>query len=106
VNVLGDRANLVVGEAAEGLGDQLEVVGEVRRPGPVLHALVGQRLEERGLPVRLDEIHRAGERVGRDRPLAAAGQRTGRDVVHRVGDVRACEQRLDLAVLAVRAHHA
>ena len=41
----------------------------------------------------------------RNRPLAAAGQRAGRNVVQRVGDVRAREQRLDFAVLPVRAHH-
>ena len=38
VHVLGDGADLVVGEAAERLGDELEVVGEMRRAGAVLHA--------------------------------------------------------------------
>ena len=47
--------DLVLGEAAERVGDELEVVGEVRRPGAVLRALVGERFEERGIAVRGDE---------------------------------------------------
>src|SRR5262249_7114061 len=100
------RPDLVFGEAAERLGDQLEVIGEVRRPGPVLHALVGERLEERRRAVRGNELHGADQRVRRDRPVCAARQRSARDVVQRVRDVRARQQRLDLAVLAVRTHDA
>ena len=107
VHVLGDGPDLVLGEAAERLGDELEVVGEVRRAGAVLHALVGERFEERGRPVLGDERHRAGEGVARRRPTPARG-RAARVATScdRVGDVRAGEHRLDLAVLAVRAHDA
>ena len=51
VHVLGDRTDLVLGEAPERLGDELEVVGEVGRAGAVLRALLAERLEERGRAV-------------------------------------------------------
>ena len=52
VHVLGDGADLVVGETPERVGDELEVGAEVRRSGAVLRALVGERFEERGGAVR------------------------------------------------------
>ena len=48
VHVLGDGADLVLGEAAERLGRELEVVGQVARAGARLLEGRGDRLEELG----------------------------------------------------------
>ncbi len=106
MHVFGVGADLVFGEAAERLTDELEVVGEMRRSGAVLHALVGERFEELGRAVFGDERHRRRERVALGAPRLAAPERASGDIVHRVGHVRAGEHRLHLAVLAVTAHDA
>ena len=78
VHVLGDGADLVVGEAPERLGDELEVGAEVRRPGAVLRALVGERLEEAGRAVRGDEVVRGRERGRVDAPEVLAADEARR----------------------------
>ena len=101
VHVLGDRADLVLGEAVEGLGRELEVVGEVAGPGAGAVERAADRLEELGGAVRLDERERRRERARRvDAPHRLAAEELGAEVGDRVGDERAREQRLDLAVLA------
>ena len=77
VDVLGDGPDLVVGEAAEGLGHELEVVGEMRRTGSVLDALVGERLEERRVAVRGDELVGRRQRRGIDAPRSRRARRAG-----------------------------
>ena len=72
VHVLGDGADLVVGEAAERVGDELEVGAEVRRAGAVLRALVGERFEEGRRAVRGDEVVRGRERRRDRRPRASS----------------------------------
>ena len=76
-------------------------------PVPCLTHWSASALEERRIAVLARRTASRRERVGLDAPdrVAARGCRR-RDVVHRVGDVRACEHRLDLAVLAVAAHDA
>ena len=69
-----DGPDLVVGEAAERLGDELEVGAEVGRAGAVLRALVGERLEERGRAVRGDEVVRGREHRGIDAPELLRGR--------------------------------
>ena len=102
--MLGDGPDLVFGEAAEGLADELEVVREVGGPAAVLDAVVGQAFEEGRRPVLGDEGHCICEGVTLDAPCLAATEHAGRNIVHRVGDIGTGEHRLDLAVLAITAH--
>ena len=63
-------------------------------------------LEELGRAVRLDERQRVGERSSTSTPHVASRPSTFAPRSHdRVGDVRAGEHRLVLAVLAVPEHH-
>ena len=73
VDVLGDRADLVLGEAVERLAHQLEVVVEVRRTGAVARELVGERLEELGRPVLRHEVARRSQSRRRRRPRSRRG---------------------------------
>ena len=75
-------------------------------PVPCFAHCSASRVEELGRAVRGDERQRRRERRRRRRPTSRSRpmQRV-RDVGDRVGDVRAREHRLDLAVLAVVAHH-
>ena len=75
-------------------------------PLPCLTHWSASAFEEFRRPVLRHERHRARQRVAFDAPDLAPAQHPRGDVVDRVGDVRAREHRLDLAVLAVAAHHA
>ncbi len=77
VHVLGDGADLVVGEAPERVGDELEVGAEMGRAGAVLRALVGERFEELGRAVRGDEVVRGRERGRIDAPELLPADRGG-----------------------------
>ncbi len=104
MDVLGDGADLVVGEAAERVGDQLEVVGEVGRSRAVLRALLTERVEELGRAVRLDERQRRRELRDIHAPCGRSAEHPGGDVGDRVRDVRARQHRFHFAVLPVGAH--
>ena len=104
MHVLGRGADLVVGETAEGVRDELEVVVEVGRPGAVLGALVRERFEEGGRPVLGDEVVRGREVGGVDAPQHLPADEPRGDVGDRVGDESTRQHRLDLAVLGVAAH--
>ena len=84
VDVLGDRRELLVGEAAEGVLHHLEVAVEVA--GPVG---VGQRRRGTRGAVGRDELAGAVERVGADAPLGLAAEDLAGQVGHGVGDERA-----------------
>ena len=68
VDVLRDRPHLLGGETVERLADELEIVGQVRGPGPVSGEAGGDRLEELGRAALGDEVERGLERVGRHAP--------------------------------------
>ncbi len=106
VHVLGDGADLVVREAPERVGDQLEVGAEVGRAGAMLRALVGERLEEGGGTVGGDEVVRGREHPRIDAPEGLATDEARDDVADRVGHVGPRQHRFDLAVLGVPAHDA
>ena len=96
VHVLGVGADLVCGEAVERVGDQGEVLVQVR----VAWGL-GERGEERGVARRSEELadRRHPARLDAEHRLPADGPR--REVGERVGDERAREPGLGVAVRAV-----
>ena len=99
VDVLGDRADLLVGEAPEGVLHQLEVGVEVAGA-----AAVGQRGQERRLAVGGDELAGVVERAGLDAPLGLAAEQLGGQLGDGVGDEGAGHRGLDVALLAVGEH--
>lgn len=100
MDVFGDGDDAVVGEAAEGLGDQLQVFVEVPRGVDL-----GERGDRVGRAVRGDELTGRVECAVPDAPELLAPVDARREVVHGVGDVRAREPRLGLALGAVVEHH-
>jgi hypothetical protein len=95
VDVLGDRADLVLGEAPERVLHELEVVVEVAGAGALDR---GQEL--RG-PVGRHERAGGVERVRRDAPVGLAPVELGRHVGHGVGGEGAGDRRLLVALGAV-----
>jgi hypothetical protein len=79
VDVLGDRADLVVGEAAERVPHQLEVVVEVAGPGAV------DRRQERRIAKGRHEQPRIVEGGGVDAPGTLPPVQPSRHVGHRIG---------------------
>ena len=96
VDVLGDRLDLVLGEAAERVLHHLHVAVEVAGA-----LLVGELGEELGGAVGADERQRIGEGVGLDAPLVLTTEDADGDVVDGVGDEGAGDAGLDVALPAV-----
>ena len=96
VDVLGDRGDLVLGEAAEGVLHHLEVAVEVAGAGGV-----GERGQELRGPVGGDELTGAVEHARLDAPLGLAAEQLGHELADGVGDVGAGDLALDLALGAV-----
>ena len=101
VDVLGDRLELLVGEAAEGVLHQLEVVVEVAGA-----LLPGERGEERRVAVGGAEGAGAVEGAGLDAPRGLAAEELAGQLADGVGDEGAGDLRLELAVGAVVEHRA
>ena len=80
MDVLGVRADYLLGEAAEGGGDHLHLVVEVQRSG-----LLGQRGHELGGAKLLEERMRRLQRRDLDPPRGFAAGDAGDQVVHHVG---------------------
>jgi hypothetical protein len=101
VDVLGDRLELVVGEAPERVLHELEVVVEVARA-----LLAGERREERRVAVGAAEVARAVEGAGLDPPHGLPAEQPAGQLPDGVGDERAGDLGLELAVGAVVEHRA
>ena len=99
VDVLGDRLELVLGEAAEGVLHQLEVVVEV--PGALLP---GERGEEGRVAVGGAEGAGAVEGADLDAPRGLAPEEPAGQLADGVGHEGAGDLRLELAVGAVVEH--
>jgi hypothetical protein len=96
VDVLGDRADLVLREPAERVLDELEVAVEVARA-----VLPGERREERRIAIGREELARLVEGAHVYAPRVLAPEHPRREVVHRIGHERARDARLDLALGAI-----
>ena len=80
MDLLGDRADLLVGEATEGVLDHLEVLVEVARP-----FLAGQAREEGRVAVGGDETPGVVEGARLDAPVGLAAERHGSQVADGLG---------------------
>ena len=96
VHVLGLRGDDVGGEGAERVLHELHVGVEVPWPGRL-----GEPGEELGVAVRREERVGAVERVRLDAPQRLAPGESRDQVVHRVGDERAGDAGLGVALAAV-----
>ena len=96
MDVLGDRLQLLVGEATEGVLHHLEVVVEVT--GAVV---LGQRGEKGRVAVGAHELTGLVERTGLDTPLALASVELGHELADRVGHEGTGEPILDLTLRSV-----
>ncbi len=96
VDVLGVRGDDVVGERAERVLHHLHVVTEVTWTG-----LVGEGTHEVRIPVGDHEVVRPRQRHRVDAPQLLAADQLADEVVHDVGDERARDPGLDVALGAV-----
>ena len=100
MDVLGDRTDLVLGEPPERVLHHLEVVVEVARAG-----VAGELGEELRVAVRGDERKRVRiECRCVDAPCRLPSEQLGGQLGDGVGDERAGELRLDVALVAVVEH--
>ena len=95
VDVLGDGADLVVGEATEGVLHHLEVVVEVAGAGAL------DRGQERRVAVGGDHVAGAVERAGLDAPRGLAAEELGGHVRQGLGCEGARDRGLLVALGAV-----
>ncbi len=106
MDVLRDRADLLFGEAVKRLAYEVEVVGEMRRPGAATLEPVGQRFEELGRAVHRNERLRRRQLARVDPPGRVAAEELGAEIPDRIGDERARQVGLELTVLRVVEHDA
>ena len=96
MDVLGDRPDAFLGEAPEGVTDELEVAVQV--PGPFL---AGQSGQERGVAVAGHKIGGGGEGVRLRSPPPFTADDLGHQVPDGIGDKGARDAGLGLALLPV-----
>ena len=96
VDVLGDRLELLIGEAAEGILHHLEVVAQVTRPGSAR-----QPGEELGVAVGRHVLTGRVEGVEADTPLRLTTEHLAGQLGDGVGDEGVRDRGLDVALDAV-----
>jgi hypothetical protein len=99
MHVFGDRSDLLVSERAEGVLHHLRLAVEMTGPGPL-----GERGDERRAAIDLEESGDAAERIAVEPPQTVPPGEARAEVVEHVGDERACQSRLEVALRAVVEH--
>ena len=105
MDVFGHGADLVGGEAVEGVADELELLGQPGGAAAVAGHLLGHVLGELRRPVGGHELAGGGQLGGADAPLRLPTDEAGDEVGDGLGGEQAGQAGLETAVVAVVAHH-